>query len=192
VNSAESCFAICEAEKPLCRGSVAYQSDVRQPIFQCRLNNGTGTNPAFPQSEPELLDFDRALVEVNAYRAQHGAGALIYNAKLSQASETHSADLAQAGLISHTGTDGSDHGTRIRAQNYTYSVAGENVATGQKTWDKVFVDWQNSPEHNAILLNPDVTEFGLALVYEPTTRYSTYWTMLVARPDVTVDMAKAR
>ena len=32
------------------------------------------------------------------------------------------------------------------------------------------------------LLRPDVSEFGIALVYEPSTTYSTYWAMLVAEP----------
>ena len=50
------------------------------------------------------------------------------------------------------------------------------------SWDAVFDAWKKSPGHNENMLRDDVSEFGLALVYEPTTAYSTYWAMLVADP----------
>jgi len=104
------------------------------------------------------------------------------HARLNRASEVHAKDLAQAGIISHTGTDGSGHGDRVQRQGYYFSIAGENVATGQMSWDDVFDAWKKSPGHNENLLRDDVSEFGLALIYEPTTTYSTYWAMLVAHP----------
>lgn len=182
VSSPEECEAICKNDTQLCRGTVIYQPDVTKPDMQCRLNNGFGSNPVFPRVAPETLDYDIALADLNAYRAENGLNALIYNPALNRASEVHAADLAQAGIISHTGTDGSTHGDRIQLQAYYFSIAGENVATGQMSWDDVFEAWQKSPGHNENLLRDDVTEFGLALVYEPTTTYSTYWAMLVAHP----------
>jgi uncharacterized protein YkwD len=91
-------------------------------------------------------------------------------------------DLAKAGIISHRGTDGSSHGDRAHRVGYNFTIAGENVATGQKSWEQVFKAWQESPGHNENLLRPDVSEFGIALVYEPRTTYSTYWSMLIAEP----------
>ena len=181
VTSVEACEALCKADK-LCRGTVVYQEDTSKPEMQCRLNNGFGANAAFPRVEPEPIDFDKALADLNAYRISKGLNALRYDERLNRASEVHARDIAAAGIISHTGTDGSGHGDRIQLQGYYFSIAGENVATGQMSWEAAFESWKNSPGHNENLLRDDVTEFGLALVYEPKTAYSTYWAMLVAHP----------
>lgn len=181
VKSMEACEALCKADS-ICRGTVIYQPDTSKPDMQCRLNNGFGSQAVFPRTPPETLDFDKAIADLNAYRASKGLPTLAYNQKLNRASEVHALDLAAAGIISHTGTDGSGHGDRVQRQGYYFSIAGENVATGQTSWDAVFDAWKKSPGHNENLLRDDVSEFGLALVYEPTTTYSTYWAMLVAHP----------
>jgi len=182
VSSLESCEALCKADSRTCRGTVIYQPDVTKPDMQCRLNNGFGAKPVFPRIAPEALDFDKALADLNAYRLSKNLPALTYDERLNRASEVHARDLATAGIISHTGTDGSGHGDRVQRQGYYFSIAGENVATGQMNWDDVFDAWKKSPGHNENLLRDDVSQFGLALVYEPTTTYSTYWAMLVAHP----------
>lgn len=181
VTSVEACEALCKADN-ICRGTVVYQEDTSKAEMQCRLNNGFGDNPAFPRTPPKPIDFAKALSDLNAYRVSKGRIPLVYDERLNRASEVHARDLATAGIISHTGTDGSGHGDRIQLQGYYFSIAGENVATGQLSWEAAFAAWQKSPGHNENLLRDDVTEFGLALVYEPTTTYSTYWAMLVADP----------
>lgn len=182
VTSPQECEALCKADAETCRGTVIYQPDVTKSDMRCRLNNGFGSNAVFPRIAPEPVDFETALADLNRYRIKNGLGELRYNEKLNRASEVHAEDLAQAGIISHSGTDGSTHGDRVQLQGYQFAIAGENVATGQKSWKDVFRAWQKSPGHNENLLRPDVSEFGLALVYEPTTTYSTYWAMLVAEP----------
>lgn len=182
VTSTEACTALCEADRDICRGTVIYQADTSKPEMECRLNNGFGAQPVFPRTEPETLDYDKALADLNAYRISNGLTSLTYSEKLNRASEVHARDLATAGIISHTGTDGSGHGDRVQRQGYYFTIAAENVATGQTSWDKAFAAWKKSPGHNVNLLRDDVSEFGLALVYEPTTAYSTYWAMLVAHP----------
>jgi uncharacterized protein YkwD len=177
----DDCRAICEADLQ-CRGAVTYQPDIRKSEAFCRLNNGFGENPVFPQQPPKPLDLHRAVQDLNNYRARYGLKPVRLAPKLIEASRIHADDLAQAGIISHNGTDGSTHGDRANRVGYNFLIAGENVATGQKSWEQVFKDWQESPGHNENLLLPDVSEFGIALVYEPRTTYSTYWAMLVAEP----------
>ncbi|WP_409433637.1 CAP domain-containing protein [Litorimonas sp. RW-G-Af-16] len=181
VTSMSDCEALCKADSD-CRGTVIFQADITKPEMSCRLNNGFGENAVFPRTPPEPLDPQIAVNDLNDYRAQYGLGPVVLNTKLNIASEVHASDLAQAGIISHTGTDGSGHGDRVQRAGYYFSIAAENVATGQKSWNDVFKAWQKSPGHNENLLRDDVTEFGIALVYEPTTTYSTYWAMLVASP----------
>lgn len=181
VKSPEECRAICEDDLK-CRGWTLLQPDTRYPDSQCSLNDGLAAQTPFPATPPEPLDMTLAEAELNAYRAQYGLNPVTLNAQLIAASQVHSDDLAQMGAAQHEGSDGSDFSQRAERIGYTFRIGAENVATGQKSWDKAFEGWKNSPGHNANLLLPDVTEFGIALTYEPTTTYLTYWTMVLGAP----------
>ena len=182
VYSTSECTALCKSDAKICRGTITVQMDVTKPEMICRLNNGKGAQPAFPSTPPSELDMDIALSDFNAYRAEKYLPPVSYSEKLNKASQIHAEDMARAGDASHTGTDGSSHSERVQRQAYYFSIVAENVASGQKSWEKVFAAWQKSPSHNENLLRPDVTEFGLALVYDPDSTYQTYWAMLVATP----------
>ena len=181
VLSVAECTALCQAD-PLCRGSITYQPDTSKPDAVCRLNNGKGENPAFPSVPPAEWTLEEAVADLNDYRAAHGLQPVALNTQLISASDVHAADLAKHGIASHEGTDGSTHGDRVRRTGYAFSVAAENVATGQKSWPEVFQAWKDSEGHNRNLLLADATEFGISLVYEPDTLYTTYWAMLMASP----------
>lgn len=181
VSSTEDCRTFCEADTK-CRGTTIFQADITIKSMECRLNNGFGENTPFPILPPEPLNLSIATADLNAYRAQYGLSPVTLNSDLIEASKIHAKDLAVHGIASHSGTDGSTHGDRVQREGYYFSIAAENVATGQKSWDKVFKAWQDSPGHNENLLQPDVTDFGIALVFEPTTTYATYWAMVVAAP----------
>ncbi len=172
---------MCRADSQ-CRGAEAIQADTRYPVIQCMLNNGIGENSPVKLIPPPPLNFNIALADFNAYRASYGLQPLIYNHQLTAASLAHAHDLARRGIISHSGSDGSTHADRVQRQGYKYAIVAENIATGQQSWEEVFKAWQDSPGHNKNLLRPEVTEFGLALVYEPKTKFLTYWAMLVAAP----------
>jgi len=159
VTSSAECIALCKAEDETCRGTLTVQPDTSKPEMQCRLNDGTGANPAFPPIPPEPLNLDIALADLNAYRAQSGLSAVSLSAPLNAVSQSHAEDRAAAGKISHEGSDGLGHGDRLLKANYIYSIAAENVASGQKSWEQVFKAWQDSPGHDVNLLRDDVTEF---------------------------------
>jgi len=182
VTSIEACTELCKTDKENCMGTVVYQPDITKLEMQCRLNNGLGENSSFQREAIEPLDYEIALSEFNAYRASKGLKALRYDERLNLASEVHARDLASAGILSHTGTDGSGHGDRIQLQGYYFSIAAENAAAGQRSWASVFQGWKDSPGHNANMLRDDVSEFGLAFVSEPKSKLSTYWVMVLAEP----------
>ncbi|MGT2528104.1 CAP domain-containing protein [Streptomyces nojiriensis] len=108
---------------------------------------------------------------VNQERAAAGCPALTLNAKLTQAAQDHSADMAAHANMSHTGSDGSDPGTRITRAGYAWSSYGENVAYGYSTPEKVMEGWMNSPGHRANILNCSFKEIGIGLA-QPNS----YWT----------------
>ena len=182
VASDQECFDLCQADSDNCRGSIIIQPDKTKPYRECRLNNGKGSQPAFPRTAPPPLDLNIALSDLNAYRASKGLSALSLSSQLNAVSQSHADDRAQAGKISHQGSDGKSHGDRLLAAGYKFRISAENVASGQKSWAHVFKAWQDSPGHNVNLLNDEVTEFGAAMRYNPDTSQSIYWVMLVAKP----------
>jgi hypothetical protein len=44
------------------------------------------------------------------------------------------------------------------------------------TAQEVLIGWQNSPEHNATMTNPQFTEIGVGLAYNEASHYGWYWT----------------
>ena len=187
VNSAEECNKLCAAESGVCRGStlleeITIMNGKQSSKMQCRLNNGLSETSPFEITPPTPLDLNVAVTELNAYRTENGLQPVALSDKLNRASDVHAKDLAKHGIAAHVGTDGSTHSERVQRQGYYFQIIAENVATGQKSWDQVFQAWKDSPGHNKNLLAEGVKDFGIALVYEPTTTYTTYWTMLVGTP----------
>lgn len=182
-NSPEECAALCQSDdEHICRGHIFYQSDTRLPQGECRLNSGIGDNSIFKVDGPDDINTDIILTDVNDYRAQYGLKPLTWNLKLADAANVHVIDLAFHGIIQHEGTDGSHHGERVRRQGYTYLTALENVAAGQRKWPEALQGWKDSKGHNEALLSPEVSEFGVAVKFNPTTRFATYWAMVLAEP----------
>ncbi len=182
VRSVSECQALCAADGPKCKGSISLQADITKADIICKLNDGSGAKPAFPPKAPEPLDVNKAVQDLNAYRARNGLGRVVLNDKLIKASKVHAKDLANHDRLSHTGSDGSLHAERVKREGYQFSVVGENVGSGQLSWEKVFSAWQKSPHHNENLLQPDVTEFGVALEYRKGSEHRTFWVMEVAAP----------
>lgn len=183
VTSEEACSALCEGED-LCRGTIFYETvsktgDHITSELECRLYDGLAPGSPYAVKRPEL-SLDVALKDLNAYRANYNLPPVALNSKLIAASKVHAEDMGAHGIIAHEGTDGSQSSDRAQRQGYYYHGIAENVAAGQKTWDAVFEAWQKSPGHNDNLLMESAEDFGVAIVYNPNTRFTTYWVMLMA------------
>ncbi|GLD94126.1 hypothetical protein PINS_up002737 [Pythium insidiosum] len=112
------------------------------------------------QAYPSTAAFSKEMIEaVNAERAKQGAPPLCYNKKLNAAAQLHSDDQARTKKMSHTGSNGSNVGQRITAQNFKWSGLGENVAAGQRDVASVMKAWMNSEGHRANILNKNYKFF---------------------------------
>ncbi|WP_374970800.1 CAP domain-containing protein [Terrabacter sp. BE26] len=111
---------------------------------------------------------------VNAQRARVGCRALVADARLSRAAQAHSADMAKRRYFSHTTPEGRMFVQRIRAQGYTGSWLGENIAAGQPTAKAVMDAWMKSPGHRANILNCRYKAIGVGYALGGPYRY--YWT----------------
>jgi len=105
---------------------------------QVTIQPGDGTY----KTPPTPLSLNIALADLNAYRQGRGLQPVTLNPKLIKASEVHAKDLAVHGIAAHEGTDGSTHSDRVQREGYYFTIAAENVATGQKSWDAVFQAWK--------------------------------------------------
>ncbi len=84
----------------------------------------------------------------------------IYN--LSRVASKHAQDMYHKGYFSHRSLDGRTLGNRLREENIRYSAAGENIAMGQKTAQKVMIAWMKSPGHKRNILNSKYKKIGIA------------------------------
>ncbi|MGP4002553.1 CAP domain-containing protein [Streptomyces sp. 8N706] len=103
----------------------------------------------------------RILQLVNKERASAGCSPLTANAKLSAAAEKYSDVMAESGVMSHTGPDGSSMTDRVEREGYSWSAIGENIAQGQPDAEAVMDAWMNSSGHRANILNCNFKELGV-------------------------------
>lgn len=141
-----------------------------------------GVSPVSYAPQRERLNPPAALALVNAVRAQNGLSALTLDPTLSEAAERHAADLARREVMSHYGEDGSSPHDRAEASGYEAVSIGENVSVGQRSTAEAIDAWLASAPHRRTLLMPEARDMGIALVEDPTSRFRTYWALVVAEP----------
>jgi uncharacterized protein YkwD len=124
--------------------------------------------------EPEEVAF---LNLINQYRAQNGLGTLVTSQTVGAAAEHHSIDMATNDYFSHTLSNGEKWSQNMRDHGYTYNTfRGENIAAGNADAYSTFIQWQNSPGHNANMLNPNYTVIGIGRTFSANSTYGYYWT----------------
>jgi uncharacterized protein YkwD len=111
------------------------------------------------------------LADINAFRAQHGLGALTISPALTDAARQHSRSMATAGYFSHDSADGGVFWRRIQTYypqgSRGYWSVGENLL-----WSSPDVDapgalqlWENSPPHRENLLTARWREIGISAIH---------------------------
>jgi uncharacterized protein YkwD len=130
---------------------------------------------ARPASAQDAVAWE-VLSLVNQARAAAGIGPLAMNGALVAAAQRHSTDMASAGFVGHTGSDGSTAAQRVSDAGYTWAALGENAA---QTWSvsaqEVFNLWMGSEGHRANMLNPAFVEMGLG--YAAAANGAVYYTL---------------
>jgi uncharacterized protein YkwD len=130
-----------------------------------------GNGYAQQKSEPDLNQVGGFVVSLtNAFRAQEGRGKIAVNDRLEATARSFAVHMAKAGRFSHS-ADGATPSARARGHGYDYCIIAENIAyqfnsTGFATRElaQKFVEgWERSPGHRRNLLDPDVTQTGVAV-----------------------------
>jgi uncharacterized protein YkwD len=104
---------------------------------------------------------DGVFMAHNRIRAAAKLPTLAVSPKLRAAAQAHARDMANRGQMTHKGSDGSSFSDRIAVQGYRYRRAGENVAAGYFTTERLMKGWMDSPHHKKNILG-SFSQIGVA------------------------------
>ncbi len=109
---------------------------------------------------------------VNDFRAQNKLRPVSRNSVLIKAATQQSTDMNEMGKLVHLSRNGEDLSARLKKHGYPVCYARENIAHKYKDETAAFNAWLTSPEHRKNMLNPNVTEYGMA-------RVGNYYTLIL-------------
>ena len=113
---------------------------------------------------------------ISHYRRERGLSTVKIDPQLTAIAERQAKAMAASGIMDHN-VAGS---FPSRVSSAHLGMAAENIAAGTKTWAETFRMWQNSPGHNANLLQPQADNVGVAVARNNDTQYKTLWAMVIA------------
>jgi uncharacterized protein YkwD len=115
------------------------------------------TDPAGLDGEEQVF-----LAQLNQYRAQNGLAPVVADPRLNAAADWMSADMLTNNYFSHTDSLGRWPAGRAAAFGYPLTgLVAENIAAGTGSGAGVFAAWQQSPVHNAAMLNGAAVGVGI-------------------------------
>lgn len=123
------------------------------------------------------VDRSQALASLNALRRQNGLPPVRYSETLEEAAERQARAMAARGDLDHS-LDGRLP-SRVAAFGYDWAAVAENIGWNYRSTSAVMAGWKGSSGHRKNMLNPNVTEVGMAAATgrdgEP------YWAMILGR-----------
>jgi uncharacterized protein YkwD len=132
--------------------------------------SSAAASPRTPAAALSPLE-SRVLVDINAFRVQHGLAKLRLNTQLTSAARAHSTQMAQDGYFAHESADGSPFWKRVQSfyssSPWHFWSVGENLLWSSPTIDArgALKLWIASPEHKKNLMNPRWREIGVSAVH---------------------------
>ncbi len=127
-----------------------------------------------PTTDASVLSFEKEVIRlVNEIRKQKGISELTYDWQLSRVARIKSEDMRDNKYFSHTSPTYGTPFQMMKNFGITYRSAGENIARGQTTPQKVVDAWMNSSGHRANILNSSYTHIGVGYAQN-----GHYWTQM--------------
>src|SRR5207248_10434675 len=123
--------------------------------------------------KPDLAEVEKLVVSYsNEFRKHQGRRPLKVNDKLGKAAHDFADFMARTDKFSHT-ADGKQPSQRVSESGYAWCAVAENIAweynsegfTTERLARELVEGWKHSPEHRRNLLDPDVTEIGVAVAF---------------------------
>lgn len=98
-----------------------------------------------------------------------------WNDQLEYSALLHARDMKRHNYFGHYSKKGMDVGARVEKIGYKWLVVGENLGEGQRSFEEVLEDWIKSQSHCEMLMDPRVTEMGVA-------KFDKYWVQHFGKP----------
>jgi uncharacterized protein YkwD len=162
-------------EKPEDRRDFVYDKYTKMGVGAAEMDGKTYVAVYF-LTEP--IDTKRYAAEVfrlvNREREAAGVPPLLYDEKVAEAAVLRASEVGS--LPKHVRPTGAKWNSVFNQQGIEVSIAGENVARGQKDPESVMKDWLASPGHRKNILRPEYEGIGVGVF--PTTDGSLAWVQL--------------
>jgi uncharacterized protein YkwD len=148
----------------------------------------TGEKPAGGKV-PDLPEaVKRIVARTNEFRKAEGRPPVEVHPKLTETARYFADFMARTDKYGHTADD-SRPADRAKKHGYEYCLVTENIAyqfhsegfATQKLAEGFFTGWKESPGHRKNMLDPDVTETGVAVARSDKTGYF-YAVQMFGRP----------
>src|SRR5262249_23921315 len=128
---------------------------------------------------PDLAQATKSLIDsTNAFRKEEGRSSVSVNPKLTDTARYFADFMARTNKYGHN-ADGNRPADRAKKHGYDYCIVLENIAyqynsrgfTTDELARGLFEAWKNSPGHRKNMLDPDVTETGVAIAHSDKSGY---------------------
>ncbi|WP_394138033.1 CAP domain-containing protein [Cytobacillus oceanisediminis] len=101
----------------------------------------------------------------NADRVNHGVSVLTWDEHVRETARKHSLDMAENNYFDHTNLEGLSPFDRMQADEVSFMVAGENLASGQFSSIFAHEGLMNSMGHRKNILRPDYEYLGVGVAF---------------------------
>lgn len=133
------------------------------------------TTPDQPEVDGSQDEFASQVAKlVNEERAKAGLSPLTVHAGAADAAFTRAKELETS--FSHTRPNGGSFNSALTEAGVRFTGAGENIAYGQNSPEKVMESWMNSSGHRANILSANYTSIGVG--HYKNAAGVDYWTQL--------------
>lgn len=100
---------------------------------------------------------------LNQTRKENQLPELEWNSKLYIAAHNKAAHMIDNNYFEHFAPDGTSPWDFINKANYSYKIAGENLAIDFNTSEAIHDAWLSSPSHKENIINQRYTEYAIAV-----------------------------
>lgn len=140
----------------------------------------TPSAPTTPSGSTDITSLENEVVRlVNVERVKAGLPELVQNSEVGRVARIKSEDFVKNNYFSHTSPTYGSPFDMLKSFGITFTAAGENIASGQKTAADVMNSWMNSSGHRANILNSTYNKIGVGVAKD--SNGSLYWTQIFIR-----------
>jgi len=121
-------------------------------------------SPTVTKAASSIIDQEQVIVDyTNQIRGQAGLPDLEIDSRLMVSAFNKASDMAEKGYFSHANPEGLRMAYWINDTGYYYSLAGENLAKGFTSIDRLMQAWLDSPSHYRNLVETEFTNIGIGI-----------------------------